>query len=182
MVLKRATTDNFQDYYGKEPYFFYKHDQILYRSTVRCNRYTYQQQQVNCLTIILSNDCFLHPATYELTTLRQNIHRHDPTPHWDGSPEWVLLDSVQVYFFVCFVCNSNRVFQINSAFADHIKFARQYFKLRHGPLKCKVYYNWLTDRIDFKAFSDNDELNILYEPGYPVSNFDDEWLEIPEDC
>jgi len=149
------TIDVWKDYYNSNNYIFYDHDKLTYRSTIISNTYVYRNQEVKCLTIVLSNDGFLYSPSNEHKIYRNNISRHD------GSPYWVLLADEEV----------------KNIFKAHIEFASKYFGKPRHSLKYKVFYNAATSRIDFKAFYDNYELNICYEPGYPVDDFKDEWLQ-----
>jgi len=153
----QLTTDNFDNYYGKEVVYFYHYDKLLYRSTLWGT--TWQEPKgkrlIRSLNIKLSNDGFLYPHTNELKVFRSDIRRHD------GDSHWTLLDREQAI----------------TTFSHHIAFAKSYFKTTK-VLDVKVFYNFFMDRIDFKAWFGEDELVISYEPGFPETDFNDEWQKV----
>jgi len=132
----------------------YAYDHLRYQSDIRR---TTDDEGERSYYISMSNDGFLYPDSAELQVFRSKIRRR-------RSETWCMLDKKEI-----------------SKFPSLVLYAQQFLKLGN-EIQCQVFYNFIEDRLDFKAFNRKDKkvLVITFEPGYPVSEFEDHWMDLPE--
>lgn len=155
-ALRSPLTYRDLDSMAESRHILYTYDNLTYRSTCWKSRYTLKTsiEEIMQLDIKLSNDGYLYKPSRDLRTTKRNIKRHDNTS------TWCILDRSEAQWF-----------------RPLIAFAKKFFGIER--VKFKVFYNFESERIDFKAFDNPNSrsLAITFEPGGPFVDFEDGWLE-----
>ena len=101
------------------------------------------------LDITLSNGDFLYKKASELKVVKSNVLRHDRSSHWCQLDRSVIL----------------------TWFNSHYRFSQHFFQKE--PMECKVWYNNVTERIQFKAYTESREycLAITLRTWGPIRRF-----------
>jgi hypothetical protein len=136
----------------------YEHDHHKYRSDMYVDNYTDNGRKYQNFCIKLANNGFLYPRESDFKVKATGLPRHHSTT-------WALLETEYVRHFPAITV-----------------FCKEYFA--SDDIKFKMYYNFLEDRFDFKAFAATDfsrGLVITFEP-FPACDEDfdpDHWSSLP---
>jgi hypothetical protein len=135
----------------------YIHDHHSYTATAYLSQWSSPKHPSRTnteLVIKLANDSFLYPRPSELSVLpnEDNVSRHH-SMYW------------------CALSTETHV----QNFQKLLGFCKSY--LESDTVKLRIYFNFVEDRLDFKAFHGDRGVVITFEPGYPCDDdFDtDHW-------
>jgi hypothetical protein len=125
-------------------YMIYDHDHHKYQSTVYIHS---PSGGFPDLTIKLANNGFIYPHDGELQVDQRRVSRHHGN-------DW------------CVLSESNLIH-----FKRMSNFCKQYLG-DDGSLCCCLYYNFNSDRFDFKAHKKSNKKGVVitFEPGYPMDH------------
>lgn len=149
----RMTLQSIIDSYREREFQPYVYDKVTYLSTVWTSKFA-EFLANRQLDIKLSNNGFLFPETKELKVFKEKITRHDE------SATWCQLD-----------CS-----EVKKWFSSMMQFTEKFLG---KTAEHKVWYNFHTNHIDFKSFSNTGKpllaICITMESGGPFIDFEDVW-------